>query len=113
MQLNLLVRTSHHILKLVRTIVDLAENEEIQSAHLAETLQYRLQQETTRLRRNHSQLRRCPVCHSNESQNNPKAFLQNVIILRFTFHFMLLPAAVRSDDQLHIAQCDPAERSSE
>ena len=40
-QLNLLVRVYHRILKLARTISDLASSEEIQSAHLAEARQYR------------------------------------------------------------------------
>ena len=41
-QLNLSARAYHCILKLARTIGDLAAWEKIQSVHLAEALQYRL-----------------------------------------------------------------------
>ena len=40
-QLNLSAQAYHRILKLARTIAGLAGCEEIQSAHLAEALQYR------------------------------------------------------------------------
>lgn len=40
-QLNLSARTYHRILKLARTIADLVGNEEIQSADVADALQYR------------------------------------------------------------------------
>ena len=40
-QMNLSARAYHRILKLARTIADLAGSEEIESAHLVEASQYR------------------------------------------------------------------------
>jgi magnesium chelatase family protein len=40
-EMNLSARAYHRSLKLASTIADLAGSEEIQSAHLAEALQYR------------------------------------------------------------------------
>jgi len=40
-QLQLLARKYHRVLKLARTIADLAGSEKIEPVHLAEALQYR------------------------------------------------------------------------
>ncbi len=45
-QLNMSARAFHRILKLARTIADLAEAEKIETAHLAEAVQYRPRSQT-------------------------------------------------------------------
>ncbi len=55
-QLGMSARAFHRVLKLARTIADLAGAEEIQAAHLAEAIHLRSAEET-RLKANHAWLK--------------------------------------------------------
>jgi magnesium chelatase family protein len=45
-QMQMSARAYHRILKLVRTIADLADSDKIETQHLAETIQYRPRKQT-------------------------------------------------------------------